>query len=222
MQRRCCARTHRVHAGRGAQAGGGCAAGPAVVRAGRRPVSTRSWRRWMPPLRRGQSCGRCCRAARHGKSDFGPVPLTADHDVSAFDCGEAVLNDWLRHRALKNESRFSRTYVVCAGNVVVGYFCISAGSVQREAGPRQSAPQCAGCYSGIGHRALGGQPGRRGAGLGRGHAGRRAAPDRGGIGEHRYGGRCWCRLRTRPRDGSTCAAQSSWSTRTEAGHCICR
>lgn len=74
---------------------------------------------------------------------FAPVPLTADHDVSGFDCGEPVLNDWLRHRALKNESRFSRTYVVCEGNRVVGYFCISAGSVERGAAPgevRRNAP----------------------------------------------------------------------------------
>ncbi|CAM3397722.1 Acetyltransferase (GNAT) domain-containing protein [Paracoccus aminovorans] len=72
-----------------------------------------------------------------------PVPLTAEHDLSAFDCGEPALNDWLRHRALKNESRFSRTYVVCAGNRVVGYFCISAGSVERNAAPgkvRRNAP----------------------------------------------------------------------------------
>lgn len=72
-----------------------------------------------------------------------PVPLTADHDLSAFDCGEPALNDWLRHRALKNESRFSRTYVVCASNRVVGYFCISAGSVERGAAPgkvRRNAP----------------------------------------------------------------------------------
>lgn len=72
-----------------------------------------------------------------------PVPLTAEHDLSVFDCGEPALNDWLRHRALKNESRFSRTYVVCAGNRVVGYFCISAGSVERGAAPgkvRRNAP----------------------------------------------------------------------------------
>lgn len=72
-----------------------------------------------------------------------PVPLTAEHDLSAFDCGKPALNDWLRHRALKNESRFSRTYVVCAGNRVVGYFCISAGSVERNAAPgkvRRNAP----------------------------------------------------------------------------------
>jgi len=72
-----------------------------------------------------------------------PVPLTAEHDLSAFDCGEPALNDWLKYRALKNESRFSRTYVVCKGNRVVAYFCISAGAVERAAAPgkvRRNAP----------------------------------------------------------------------------------
>jgi GNAT superfamily N-acetyltransferase len=74
---------------------------------------------------------------------YAPVPLTVEHDVSAFDCGEPALNDWLRHRALKNESRFSRTYVVCVGNSVIAYFCISAGAVERAAAPgkvRRNAP----------------------------------------------------------------------------------
>ncbi|MDE2331205.1 MAG: GNAT family N-acetyltransferase [Bradyrhizobium sp.] len=73
-----------------------------------------------------------------------PVPLTDDHDVSGFDCGEPALNDWLRHRALKNESRFSRTYVVCDNDRrVVAYFCISAGAVERASAPgkvRRNAP----------------------------------------------------------------------------------
>lgn len=72
-----------------------------------------------------------------------PVPLTAAHDLSAFDCGEPALDDWLRHRALKNESRFSRTYVVCEDNRVIAYFCISAGVVERTAAPgkvRRNAP----------------------------------------------------------------------------------
>ena len=72
-----------------------------------------------------------------------PIPLTADHDLSDFDCGEPVLNDWLKHRALKNESRFSRTFVVCDGNRVIAYFCISAGAVERAAAPgkvRRNAP----------------------------------------------------------------------------------
>src|SRR3970040_1575452 len=72
-----------------------------------------------------------------------PAPLTSEHDLSGFDCGEPALNDWLRHRALKNESRFSRTYVVCEGNRVIAYVCISAGSVERAAAPgkvRRNAP----------------------------------------------------------------------------------
>lgn len=66
-----------------------------------------------------------------------------EHDLSAFDCGEPVLNDWLRQRAIKNESRFSRTYVVCEGHQVVGYFCVSAGAIERAAAPgkvRRNAP----------------------------------------------------------------------------------
>lgn len=72
-----------------------------------------------------------------------PVAITESHDLSPFDCGVPVLDDWLKRRALKNESRFSRTYVVCAGNRVVAYICISAGSVAREAAPsklRRNAP----------------------------------------------------------------------------------
>lgn len=73
-----------------------------------------------------------------------PVPLTAAHDLSEFDCGEPALNDWLRERALKNESRFSRTYVVCAGKRVVAFVSISAGSVERARAPgkmRRNAPE---------------------------------------------------------------------------------
>jgi GNAT superfamily N-acetyltransferase len=72
-----------------------------------------------------------------------PVPLTSTHDLAGFDCGEPVLDDWLKHRALKNESRFSRTYVVCDGNAVAAYFCIAAGSVERSGAPgkvRRNAP----------------------------------------------------------------------------------
>jgi GNAT superfamily N-acetyltransferase len=80
---------------------------------------------------------------RSGSELSAPVPLTGEHDASGFDCGEPALNDWLRHRALKNESRFSRTYVVCQGNHVIAYYCISAGAVERAAAPgklRRNAP----------------------------------------------------------------------------------
>ncbi len=72
-----------------------------------------------------------------------PVPLTASHDLSAFDCGNPLLNDWLKHRALKNESRFSRTYVVCEGNRVAAYFCISGRRGKTRGRARQGAAQCA-------------------------------------------------------------------------------
>lgn len=72
-----------------------------------------------------------------------PVPLTPDHDLSAFDCGEPALNEWLKGRALRSESRFSRTYGVCDENRVIAYFCISTGAVERAAAPgklRRNAP----------------------------------------------------------------------------------
>jgi GNAT superfamily N-acetyltransferase len=67
----------------------------------------------------------------------GPEPLNEQHDLSEFDCGVPALDEWLRQRARKNESRFSRTYVVCDGDCVVGYFCISAGAIERAASPRK-------------------------------------------------------------------------------------
>lgn len=72
-----------------------------------------------------------------------PEPLTLDHHTADFDSGEAALDDWLKHRAQKNESRYARTYVVCRRQAVVGYYCISAGAVERSAAPgrfRRNAP----------------------------------------------------------------------------------
>lgn len=64
-----------------------------------------------------------------------PQPIRADQELAAFGCGEDALDLWLKTRALNNESRFSRTFVVCDGNEVVAYYCISAGSVQRADAP---------------------------------------------------------------------------------------
>jgi GNAT superfamily N-acetyltransferase len=65
-----------------------------------------------------------------------PEKLSADHDLSAFDSGEQVLDDWLRRRALRTEeSGASRTYVVCAGKEVVGYYCLAVGAVAHAKTP---------------------------------------------------------------------------------------
>lgn len=95
-----------------------------------------------------------------------PEPITAAVDLAGFDCGVPVLNDWLRERALKNESRFSRSYVVCDSARVAGYYCLSAGAVQREAAPgklRRNAPDAV-PVSILGRLAVDRQYGGRGLG----------------------------------------------------------
>lgn len=62
-----------------------------------------------------------------------PEAITANHDLSVFDCGNADLNRWLVNRALASEGKSARTVVVAVGNAVVAYYCISAGAVERNA-----------------------------------------------------------------------------------------
>ncbi len=65
-----------------------------------------------------------------------PEKLGADHDWSEFDSGEPVLNDWLRRRALNNQtSGASRTYVVCIGHKIVGYYALAAGAIAHASAP---------------------------------------------------------------------------------------
>lgn len=65
-----------------------------------------------------------------------PEPLTTAHQVIDFDCGEPTLNLWLQRRALRNEDHgASRTYVLCRGQQVVAYYCLSTGSVMSEVVP---------------------------------------------------------------------------------------
>jgi GNAT superfamily N-acetyltransferase len=65
-----------------------------------------------------------------------PENLCAEHDLSEFASGEPSLDDWLRRRALQNEeSGASRTYVVCAGRQVVGYYALAVGAVAHAEAP---------------------------------------------------------------------------------------
>jgi GNAT superfamily N-acetyltransferase len=69
-----------------------------------------------------------------------PVPLDKGHDLSAFDCGSAPLNDYLRKHALQNhQNRSARTYVVLRAGSVVGYYTLAAGSVKRDETPERVA-----------------------------------------------------------------------------------
>jgi GNAT superfamily N-acetyltransferase len=65
-----------------------------------------------------------------------PHKLSPAHDLSNFTCGEPTLDDWLRRRALSNEtSGSSRTYVVRAGQRVVGYYALANGAVTHTESP---------------------------------------------------------------------------------------
>ena len=62
-----------------------------------------------------------------------PEPLADHHDIGEFNSGEASLDDWLRRRARANQvSGASRTYVVCEGKRVIGYYAIASGAVTVE------------------------------------------------------------------------------------------
>ena len=73
-----------------------------------------------------------------------PEPLTASHRLDDFECGEAVLDDWLKRRALANQSSgASRTFVVTdQDGRVRGYYAMAAGAVSLLAtsGVRRNMP----------------------------------------------------------------------------------
>jgi len=72
-----------------------------------------------------------------------PERLTDAHDLSAFTSAEPALDDWLRKRALGGEGRTARTYVVCVGCRVVGFYALANGGVQRSVATpkvRRNAP----------------------------------------------------------------------------------
>lgn len=65
-----------------------------------------------------------------------PEKISAAHDLSGFDSGEPILDDWLRRRAEQNEaSGASRTYVVCVDRKVVGYYTLAVGAVAHAEAP---------------------------------------------------------------------------------------
>jgi len=64
-----------------------------------------------------------------------PQPLGPDHNVDAFDCGEESLDQWLQRHTQRSDGRSARTFVVCIGQQVIGYYALSAGSVMHTAVP---------------------------------------------------------------------------------------
>ena len=63
-----------------------------------------------------------------------PQPLTADHQLNTFNCGETSLDEWLKRRALLNQTNgASRTFVVVdESQLVMGYYALAAGAVHHQ------------------------------------------------------------------------------------------
>ncbi|MDR6982843.1 putative N-acetyltransferase YhbS [Rheinheimera pacifica] len=64
-----------------------------------------------------------------------PQPLTVNHQLDSFSCGETELDNWLKRRAMANQLRgASRTFVVTdRQNTVLGYYALAAGAVALRA-----------------------------------------------------------------------------------------
>ncbi len=73
------------------------------------------------------------------------MSLAQAHRLDSFRCGKPELEFWLKQRARKNQlEAASRTFVVCTGNEVVGYYALSAGAVLHEMVPgnvRRNMPE---------------------------------------------------------------------------------
>ncbi|HHY48779.1 MAG TPA: GNAT family N-acetyltransferase [Alphaproteobacteria bacterium] len=77
-------------------------------------------------------------SSRSPHSLSAPVLLSADHDVSQFDCGKPALNRWLQRYAHSNQRNgFTRVLVVCAENRVVGFYGLAPTAVEAVVLPRR-------------------------------------------------------------------------------------
>ncbi len=69
-----------------------------------------------------------------------PTLLERHHDVSSFDCGEELLNNYLQKFALtNNQNGSSRTYVTTLAEKVIGYYALTPGAVQKSLTPKRVA-----------------------------------------------------------------------------------
>lgn len=66
--------------------------------------------------------------------------LTAEHDVSGFDCGNAQLDAWLvRHALASHRADIARTFLVLDGRDVAGYVSLTTGSARHDEVPGRFA-----------------------------------------------------------------------------------
>ncbi len=66
---------------------------------------------------------------------YAPEPLAATHILDKFECGETVLEEWLKRRAMTNQMSggATRTFVVAdQDSRFYGYYAMAAGAVSHQ------------------------------------------------------------------------------------------
>lgn len=67
-----------------------------------------------------------------------PQPLDTRHRLEEFDCGKPALTEWLlRHARQAQGSGSARTFVVCDGDRVAGYFSLTVGQIDTLQAPER-------------------------------------------------------------------------------------
>ncbi|MGV0998509.1 MAG: GNAT family N-acetyltransferase [Fluviibacter sp.] len=68
-----------------------------------------------------------------------PTTLTSHHKLDAFSSGEPILDDWLKRRAMINQtSGASRTFVAANDQLeVMAYYALAAGAVAHQDATRK-------------------------------------------------------------------------------------
>ncbi|OIQ85966.1 acetyltransferase (GNAT) family protein [mine drainage metagenome] len=67
-----------------------------------------------------------------------PQALDAHHRLEEFDCGKPALTDWLlRHARQAQGSGSARTFVVCDGERIAGYFSLTVGQIDTLEAPER-------------------------------------------------------------------------------------
>lgn len=63
-----------------------------------------------------------------------PQALATAHQLNDFECGESILDEWLKRRAMNNQlSGASRTFVVVdEENQVRGFYAMAAGAIAHQ------------------------------------------------------------------------------------------
>ncbi len=67
-----------------------------------------------------------------------PQSLDARHRLEKFDCGKPALTEWLlRHARQAQGSGSARTFVVCDGDRVAGYYSLTVGQIDTLDAPER-------------------------------------------------------------------------------------